>query len=191
MLSCEVNDDGSLTVRAVPTPLFAQYKRSARARRKKWRLDAFFFDEITRRPCHYCGAEPARHLSGTGRRLRRIDGARNGVDRVDNRRGYEVDNVAACCWPCNAAKCTHTPGAFLDHCARLAPFVNGPPAGVDRGRCALCGRKLNAGREALRYCALCETFAFRDRRQVPPGEIYALAARVVAHQRTSAAHSAP
>jgi hypothetical protein len=26
------------------------------------------------------------------------------LDRVNNLRGYTIDNVAACCWPCNASK---------------------------------------------------------------------------------------
>lgn len=43
---------------------------------------------IIERPCHYCGNP---RVSATGR----------GMDRVDNSKGYSVDNVLPCCPPCN------------------------------------------------------------------------------------------
>lgn len=45
------------------------------------------FAELVNSKCHYCGKEP-----------------RNGVDRVDNTRGYVTDNVVPACLPCNVRK---------------------------------------------------------------------------------------
>jgi hypothetical protein len=40
--------------------------------------------------CHYCGGV----LPQTG----------GGLDRQDNRKDYHLENVVACCWPCNKKK---------------------------------------------------------------------------------------
>lgn len=171
--------DGTLTTTPAPPPFFAQYKRSARARRKRWRLTPEFFDQLTRLPCHYCGRLPEHWDSGVGRRKQRLGGARSGVDRVNNRRGYEVDNVVPCCWPCNAAKSTHSERIFRTHCRRL---VTAGERDADEekhspGDCVICYKPLR--HEGPRYCRLCETFAYRDRHQIPLPEIYALAREVV------------
>lgn len=52
-------------------------------------------------PCSYCGAEPSNRRALTDRRF---DFVYNGLDRVDNRKGYQLDNVVPCCKWCNMAK---------------------------------------------------------------------------------------
>lgn len=37
----------------------------------------------------------------------------SGIDRVDNNKGYEDNNVVACCWKCNNAKAQQTKDEFL------------------------------------------------------------------------------
>ena len=39
----------------------------------------------------------------------------NGVDRVDNTKGYSVDNSVPCCKFCNTAKHTMSEGDFFTH----------------------------------------------------------------------------
>jgi len=48
------------------------------------------YQALVSMPCHYCGAP----LSATG----------YGLDRLDNRFGYTLGNVAPCCWDCNSRK---------------------------------------------------------------------------------------
>lgn len=51
--------------------------------------------------CFYCGKTPSqisKNKSDNGHYLH------NGIDRVDNERGYEIDNVVSCCVDCNLAK---------------------------------------------------------------------------------------
>lgn len=60
------------------------------------------FDELFRGICFYCGIPPSR----TARygRAGATPFTYNGIDRVDNKRGYEQDNVVSCCLCCNRAK---------------------------------------------------------------------------------------
>ena len=38
----------------------------------------------------------------------------NGLDRVDNNKGYTIDNVVPCCKRCNYAKNNQTPREFKE-----------------------------------------------------------------------------
>lgn len=43
-----------------------------------------------------------------------------GLDRIDNRKGYTVSNVVACCRTCNSMKSGQTVAAFIARCRRIA-----------------------------------------------------------------------
>ena len=49
------------------------------------------FDALKQEPCYLCGKTSSlQHL--------------NGVDRLDNNKGYTMDNIKACCFGCNHLK---------------------------------------------------------------------------------------
>ncbi len=78
---------------------------------------------LTRRPCHYCGCPP---LNPT--KFRGGDPILyNGVDRVDNARPYELDNLVACCKRCNAMKSSRDPEEFLRDVVRVARHLGWTP----------------------------------------------------------------
>jgi hypothetical protein len=84
--------------------LYSKYRSSAIRRGYQWKLPFDVFIEITRQDCHYCGQPPAQEHIGA---LGATDGnpyQYNGVDRMDNSKGYEIENVVACCGICNSAK---------------------------------------------------------------------------------------
>jgi len=58
--------------------------------------------------CHYCGVPSTEFRNRKDRSTAGI----NGIDRVDNTRGYVVDNVVSCCKTCNYAKGTLTLDEF-------------------------------------------------------------------------------
>ncbi len=46
----------------------------------------------------------------------------NGIDRVDNERGYLTDNTVPCCWECNDMKATSTAEEFITHSYKIVAF---------------------------------------------------------------------
>jgi hypothetical protein len=49
----------------------------------------------------------------------------NGIDRVDNTRGYSIDNCVACCKQCNWAKRELPQQEFIDWIHRVSRHLNG------------------------------------------------------------------
>jgi len=71
---------------------------------------------LTQQDCYYCGAKPEnvlRHKESNG------DYIYNGLDRVDNNKGYTIDNVVPCCRLCNYGKRNLTIQEFKDWISKI------------------------------------------------------------------------
>ena len=101
-----------------------KYKNSACKRKLEWSLSNEQFDKITSENCHYCGVEPKQvcRASRSCRQTSQI--TYNGIDRVDNLKGYEKNNVVPCCKVCNRAKDTMSQEEFLSWVKRVAEHSN-------------------------------------------------------------------
>lgn len=78
--------------------LMRAYIGNARSRGLSWGLTKEDFRRLTSMDCHYCDAPPRAVLRGgpySG------DYLYNGIDRVDNTRGYSLDNCVTACGSCN------------------------------------------------------------------------------------------
>lgn len=64
--------------------------------------------------CVYCGSKPSQVSRG-----RNGDFTYSGIDRIDNARGYEVDNIAPCCRVCNTAKMSMSEAEFYSWIERV------------------------------------------------------------------------
>jgi len=82
--------------------ILRSYKISAKKRNIQFDLLKDFFFNIIQKPCHYCGENPNR----TQKRFLEYDKnfRYNGIDRIDNNKGYIENNVVPCCFICNSAK---------------------------------------------------------------------------------------
>lgn len=69
---------------------FGHSKNKAKKRGIEWTITKEDFNKLKTLPCHYCGDE----IITTG----------SGLDRMDNTRGYHLDNVVPCCNICNTMK---------------------------------------------------------------------------------------
>ena len=96
--------------------LIALYRQGARRRGYSWDLSDEQAVRLFSSSCVYCGAVPSnvlRSRNNTG------DFIYNGIDRVDNTRGYSPDNVVPCCETCNKAKRAMGEEEFLEWVARV------------------------------------------------------------------------
>lgn len=82
---------------------FARYKQ--RAEKKK--LDFVFteetFEQEIQKDCYLCGKQNS-------------DNHCNGLDRVDNKKGYVLDNVRTCCGNCNYLKRDYSYDVVIEKC---------------------------------------------------------------------------
>ena len=85
--------------------IICAYRQKAKKQGLDYDLTKEQFKEITQQNCYYCGTKPSNiskkyHSNG--------DYIYNGLDRVDNTKGYTIDNVVPCCLRCNIAKRNYT-----------------------------------------------------------------------------------
>lgn len=99
----------------VRTQIYYDYIYKSRVRNIPFLLTKEYFLELTNSNCFYCGIAPTNiRLNG------RFVEVHNGVDRVDNNRGYEVGNVVPCCKYCNSFKSNYSEEKFLEHVKAIA-----------------------------------------------------------------------
>lgn len=99
------------------TVVFSNYKRGAKIRNLIFELSKQEFRELTKQPCWYCGSEPAN--------MRRACGCKgyylyNGIDRVDNNKGYTWENCVTACKTCNRMKNVLSGEQFINQARKIA-----------------------------------------------------------------------
>jgi hypothetical protein len=102
--------------------LLLSYKDSAAKRNFEWKLSDDEFDLITKQNCFYCGVPPSQKSISTKSHSTTLEHRTyiySGIDRVDNSRGYESDNVVSCCKICNRAKDIMTQEDFIAWAKRV------------------------------------------------------------------------
>ena len=91
---------------------YKQAKLEAEERNLSWELTLDQYIERCYSNCVYCNGIPK--ISGKKKKW-----PRNGVDRLDNSKGYLPWNSVACCWTCNRIKMTSTLHEFLEHIQKI------------------------------------------------------------------------
>lgn len=89
--------------------IMAIYKRCARDKNIKFELEYSEFIKLIKNKCFYCGIIPSNILH-----IRDRTYIYNGIDRVDNFRGYVLNNVVSCCIRCNQSKMDMSVNEFKD-----------------------------------------------------------------------------
>lgn len=100
----------------------AAYRRmqsNAKIRNLTWDFDLDTWLNIVTQMCFYCGAAPRPYMPN-GKRSRYGLFLCNGLDRIDNSKGYTLDNVVPCCGICNGMKSNATQQEFIDRCRKIA-----------------------------------------------------------------------
>ena len=87
-----------------PSHRFSTYVSSARVRGISFQLSFEEFVKFWRKSCYYCNFP--------------IDGI--GLDRIDHKGAYSIENVLPCCVRCNRAKTIQTTEQFISMCIKIA-----------------------------------------------------------------------
>lgn len=99
--------------------VFNAYTASAKKKHREFWLTEDLFRQLTSSNCFYCGDPPSlERRSKNG-----IDCyTYNGIDRLDNDKGYKVANCVPCCWPCNRLKGKRNHSEFIALIQRIAKY---------------------------------------------------------------------
>ena len=90
---------------------YKTYKHNAKKRGYSFNLSKDTFERLMFEPCHYCGYEGF----NVSKLVKEEFICYNGVDRVDNDTGYEIDNCVPCCGKCNIMKNNNSKEDFINH----------------------------------------------------------------------------
>jgi len=94
--------------------VYYRYAYGAKRRNITFNLTQKYFRYLTSSDCYYCGAHPNSVKYNYGDSY-----TYNGIDRVNNNKGYSVGNCVACCPLCNKLKGTFTKTEFLLQVKRI------------------------------------------------------------------------
>lgn len=90
---------------------FNDYKRRANKKALNFDITKEDYQNLVQNKCYYCHRESN-------------ESHKNGIDRVDNTKGYSLDNCVTCCFECNAMKTDLDKKAFIDKCIQVAKHVD-------------------------------------------------------------------
>ena len=93
------------------------YQQSAQDRGIAWELSTEDFTRLILMDCFYCGGTPQMRV-----RSKRYPLAYNGLDRVDSRGVYALENVVTACGQCNRSKNDLSFDEFMKWVARLTEY---------------------------------------------------------------------
>ena len=83
---------------------YTHYKKESVRRKINFKLTELEFAVIVSQPCYYCGE---------------LQENFNGVDRVNNKKGYIKGNCAPCCKVCNIMKHAQIKDEFIMKCKKI------------------------------------------------------------------------
>jgi hypothetical protein len=90
--------------------LWRSIQRGAYYRELLFTITESDFEKLAIQPCYYCGFYSNIRL--------------NGIDRIDNNKGYILDNCITCCKMCNIIKNIQHPNEFLDKVDTIVNYIH-------------------------------------------------------------------
>ena len=99
--------------------LYYHYNKNAKLRNLTFNLTKEEFKNFTYQNCYYCNKEPTQII-----KHRTSSYKYNGIDRVNNFIGYNIDNCVTSCGNCNSMKMDTTQKEFLDQIIKIYDHLN-------------------------------------------------------------------
>lgn len=110
--------------------LFAKYRQRSKSNNMNFDLTLDDFCKITKQNCYYCGIQPLQILKE--KRFTHGPCVYNGIDRVDNNKGYILENCVPCCETCNRAKRIMTQEEFYSWIDRVHSHIHTEKLGISK-----------------------------------------------------------
>ncbi len=120
----KIKDNKETAIRS----LFTGYKSNSKRRKKVFDLTEEQFSKLIMSACHYCGIPPSQTFnvkpltSKKGKRPVKY----NGLDRMDNTKGYILGNCVPCCKICNNGKGELSFKDWFEHIKKVVCYVAKP-----------------------------------------------------------------
>ena len=95
--------------------VFCDYRKNARIKKHDFRLSKRQVQDLIFSDCYYCGEKPKNTLAYHEKVI-----TYQGIDRLDNTKGYTPDNVVPCCIVCNKMKKALSHDEFVLHILKIA-----------------------------------------------------------------------
>lgn len=99
--------------------LFHRYTNSAKYMKREFDFTLESFKEITSKNCFYCSAPPSKVALWHPTKILNGYYVYNGIDRIDSKIGYKLDNCVPCCFQCNAMKSNYSLDSFLEKVTQI------------------------------------------------------------------------
>lgn len=101
---------------------YTQYKGNAVSRSLEFSLSREQFDNIISKNCIYCGMSPQdqSYLSKSTKKYDKFYAS--GIDRLNNKLGYTLENCVPCCSKCNMMKKAMSCDEFLQHITSIFEY---------------------------------------------------------------------
>jgi hypothetical protein len=96
------------------TEIWRSTQRNAYSRGLLFTLSESEYENLIIRPCYYCGFYSLTRF--------------NGIDRIDNNKGYILENCISCCKMCNMIKYSQHPNEFLDKINIICDYTSNKSA---------------------------------------------------------------
>lgn len=105
--------------------IYRNYEKSAIRRNYEFNLNNEDFKNYITGNCYYCGSKPLKKISPSRQRKVNENNLKiNGIDRIDNNIGYNINNCVTCCYICNNSKNTLTLNEWLCWVKKIYKYQN-------------------------------------------------------------------
>ncbi|MHA1737419.1 MAG: hypothetical protein ACTSWD_02465 [Candidatus Heimdallarchaeota archaeon] len=98
------------------------YKCASKRRNYDFNLSEQQFKSLLFENCYYCGQSPSIKINYSIKNGVEKDVYYNGIDRLNNDIGYNVDNCVTCCQICNKAKGILSESDFMQWIDKLISY---------------------------------------------------------------------
>jgi hypothetical protein len=105
--------------------VFSRYKTSAKKIKIEFSLSYSDFKSISENSCYYCGDKNS--IKIMHKKYSQFTYNCNGIDRLDNNKGYTLENSVPCCSWCNSMKNTYSVSEFFKKISKISAHfkING------------------------------------------------------------------